>query len=87
MGKYLLIWEADESKIPINPEERRIGWLGAIEMTRQEMREGLTKDWGVFIGQTKGYSIVEGTEDEVINNTLKYIPFFKFTVYPLGSLD
>jgi hypothetical protein len=87
MGRYLTIWEADESKIPVNPEERKVGWLGAIEMTKQDIKDGFIKDYGVFLGQTKGFSISEGTEDEVIRVTLKYIPYFRFKIYPLVSLQ
>ena len=87
MGRYLLMWEADESRIPVNPEERKVGWLGAIEMTKQDIKDGFIKDYGVFLGQTKGFSISEGTEDEVIRVTLKYIPYFRFKIYPLVSLQ
>jgi hypothetical protein len=87
MGRYLVMWEADESNIPVDPQERKAGWLGAIEMTKQEMKDGLTQDWGVFLGQTKGFSISEGTEADVISATLKYIPYFRFKVYPLASID
>ena len=37
MARYLLLWEADESKIPLDPEERKMGWLGAIEMEWQNI--------------------------------------------------
>jgi hypothetical protein len=87
MGRYLTMWEADESRIPVNPEERKVGWLGAIEMTKQEMKAGLTKDWGVFLGQTKGFTISEGTEEDVIRETMKYIPYFRFKIYPLVSIE
>jgi hypothetical protein len=87
MGRYIVMWEADESKIPVDPEERKVGWLGAIEMTKQEIKDGLTKDWGVFLGQTRGFSISEGTEDEIISSTLKYIPYFRFKVYPVASIE
>jgi hypothetical protein len=87
MGRYLLMWEADESRIPVNPDERKVGWLGALEMTKQEIKSGLTKDWGIFLGQTKGFSISEGTEDDVIRETIKYIPYFRFKIYPLVSIE
>ena len=54
MGRYLTIWEADESKIPVNPEERKVGWLGAIEMTKQSMKEGFIKDVGIILGRKQG---------------------------------
>ncbi len=87
MGRYLILWEADESKIPINPEERKNGWLGAIEMVRQNMRDGTTKEYGCFIGQPKGFSLVEAPENEVANNLMKYIPYFRFKVFPVATID
>ena len=48
MGKYLLIWEADESKIPVDPQQRKGGWQMAMGMVKQDMKDGKTKDWGVF---------------------------------------
>jgi hypothetical protein len=87
MGRYLTIWEADERNIPLDPEERKMAWLGACEMERQAMNDGLTKDWGVFLGQTKGFSISEGTREEVLNSTIKFIPYFKFQIYPIATID
>jgi hypothetical protein len=87
MGRYLLMWEADESRIPVNPEERKVGWLGAIELAKQEIKNGLTTDWGSFLGETEGFSVIEGTEADVLRETLKYIPYFRFKIYPLVSIE
>jgi hypothetical protein len=87
MGRYLVLWEADESKIPLDTKVRREGWLGACEMTRQDIKSGLVKDWGYFLGQPKGFAIEEGTEEEIGKAVLKYIPYFRFQVFPIRSLD
>ena len=87
MGRYLLLWEADETKIPLDPTVRRESWLAAIEMVRQDFKSGLTKDWGVFLGQTKGFSIGEGTEEEIQKVALKYIPYFRFQIIPILTVD
>ncbi|MBT3225258.1 MAG: hypothetical protein HN580_20190 [Deltaproteobacteria bacterium] len=87
MAKYLVLWEADENKIPVDVEERKAGWLMAIEMSRQDINEGVTTDWGGFVGQTSGFSISEGTHEDVMKTCLKYIPFFRFKVIPFGSMD
>jgi hypothetical protein len=87
MGRYLVLWEADESKIPIAPDERKIGWQMATEMVEQDIKDGLVKDYGVFIGQPNGFTIAEGTRDEIINMTIKFMPFFRFKVMPLASID
>ena len=35
MGRFLLLWEADETKIPLDPTERRESWLLACEMVKK----------------------------------------------------
>jgi phage FluMu gp28-like protein len=87
MGRYLVLWEADESKIPIAPEERKIGWQMATEMTEQYIKDGLVKDYGAFVGQPNGFIIADGTRDDIINMTIKFMPFFRFKVIPIASID
>ena len=87
MGRYLLLWEGDETKIPLDPTARRESWLAACEMVRQDFKSGLVKDWGVLLGQVKGFAIDEGTEEEVQKATLKYIPYFRFQIIPILTVD
>jgi hypothetical protein len=87
MGRYLLHWEIDESKIPVDAQERKTGWLMMLEMTKQDMQAGLVKEWGVFVSQTKGFTISEGTEEQMHAIALKYVPFVRFNIYPLLSRD
>ena len=87
MGKYILLWEADESKIPVDAAERQVGWQMATEMVRQDMKDGLVKDYGVFMGQPNGFTIAEGTEEAITNMTIKFMPFFRFKIIPIVSID
>lgn len=87
MPKFLVMWEADETKIPVDPNLRREGWLGAIAMTKEEIKSGLAKDWGCFLGEPRGFTLEEGTEEQVMASALKYIPFFRFKVIPIMSID
>ena len=87
MGRHIILWEADESKIPVDAAERQAGWQMATEWIRQNMEDGLVKDWGAFMGQTNGFSIAEGTDDAIINFTAKFSPFFRFKVIPISSID
>jgi len=87
MGRYLVLWEADESKIPIVPEERKIGWQMATEMVEQHIKEGLVKDYGAFVGEPNGFIIADGKRDEILKMTVKFMPFFRFKVIPLASID
>jgi hypothetical protein len=87
MGRYIVLWETDEAKIPLDPNVRRESWLAACEMVRQDFKSGLTRDWGYFLGQTKGFAINEGTEEEIGKMILKYVPYFRFQVFPIRTLD
>jgi hypothetical protein len=85
MGKYLILWEIDQTKIPIDPKERGEGWGFLMAMVGQDIEKGITKDWGAFIGEAGGYAIDEGPELEVMNTLQQYVPFCKFKVHPIAS--
>ncbi|MFW9971162.1 MAG: hypothetical protein ACFFDF_13295 [Candidatus Odinarchaeota archaeon] len=87
MGKYLILWEVDWSKIPIDRKERGIGWNGLLTLIRKDFEKGTTKDWGAFVGETKGYSIIEASEVEMGIQLQKYVPFTKFEVKAIATLD
>ncbi len=87
MGKYLMTWEVDNSRIPIDPKERGAMWGAMQDMIRQDMEKGLMKDWGIFVGELSGYGVVEGTELEVATMTQQYVPFVTFKTYQISSLD
>ena len=86
MGKYLLLWEADRTKVPVNPKERGAGFNMLLEMVKQDIKNGKTKDWGAFVGELRGYSVVEGTEVEIMNGLQRFFPFVSFKVHPIASV-
>jgi hypothetical protein len=85
MPRYLLLWEVDQAKIPINPKERGAGWAALMKMVRQDHEKGITKDWGAFVGETRGYAVNEGSELDVMKALQQYAPFVKFQVFPIAS--
>ncbi len=85
MGKYLVLWEVDQTKIPIDPKERAAGWGLLMALIRQDIEKGLTKDWGAFVGESNGYAVNEGTELEVMIGLEQYVPFCIFKVYPIAT--
>jgi len=87
MGKYLMIWEIDTTKIPINPKERGAGWNALMEMVKQDIKKGINKDWGAFVGEVKGYAVMEGSEVEVMNALQQYVPFVHFMAHPIASVS
>jgi hypothetical protein len=87
MGKYLMLWEIDWTKVPVNPKERGAGWSLLLDMVKEDMKKGLTKDWGTFIGELGGYAVNEGSELEVMNAVQRYTPFVRFKLHPIGSVS
>ena len=85
MGKYLVLWELDQTKIPIDPKERGEGWGLLMGMVRQDIEKGITKDWGSFISEGKGYTVVEGTELEVMKTLDQYVPYCTYKVHPIAT--
>ena len=85
MGKYLLLWEVDRARIPIDPKERGAGWGMLMAMVRRDIEKGVSKDWGAFVGETNGYAVAEGTEIEILNMTAQYGPYVSFKVHPIAS--
>jgi hypothetical protein len=87
MGKYLLLWEIDRTKIPVSPKERGVGFNMLLEMVKQDIKKGLVKDWGTFVGEEYGYAVDEGSEVEVMNACQQYSPFVHFKVHPIASVS
>ena len=87
MERYLVLWEGDESKIPIAAQEKKSAWQMATEMVEQDIKNGLIKDYGAFVGQPNGFIIAEGTHEEILKMAIKFIPFYRFKVIPVASID
>ena len=87
MGKYLVLWEVDSTRAPVDAKERGTLWLGMANMVREDMQKGMIKDWGTFPGELCGYSIEEGSEIDVMKSAMQYAPYIRFKVHPVASLD
>jgi len=86
MGKYLVLWEVDQTKVPISPQERGTGWGALIDMVKEDLKKGLSKDWGAFVGEINGYAVMEGTEVEIGNALQRYVPWVIFKVKQIASV-
>jgi len=87
MGRYLVLWEVDKTRMPVDPKERGSGWKAFMGMVKKDIEGGLTKDWGKFVGETNGYTIFEGTELEVDIHVQQWVPFVHFKVHPIASVS
>jgi len=87
MPKYIVTWEIDPTRVPTDLKERGILWSGMVEMVKQEIRDGITSDWGVFVGETRGYSIGGQSGLELAKSLQRFYPFITFEVHQVMSID
>ncbi len=87
MGKYLVLWEIDPSRVPVDAKERGAGWSLLMEVVKKDIKAGITKDWGAFVGEINGYAIDEGTELEIGNTLMQYAPYVRFKTHPIASIN
>ena len=57
MAKFLILWEFDDTRAPIDAEERGTMWGAMVDTIKKDIAEGKTTDWGCFTGETKGYAV------------------------------
>jgi len=86
MGKYLMIWRLNLALTPVDPKERGAGYQLLMAMVKHDIERGLTKDWGNFVGEGSGYSIVEGSEVEINKMVQQYAPYVRFKTHPVASV-
>jgi len=37
MGKYLLLWDLDPARMPVDPKERAAGWSALMAMVEKDL--------------------------------------------------
>lgn len=87
MPIYLMTWEIDTSKVPLNSKERANVFLPMLRETKKDMQSGLLKAWGSYPGEMRGFGLFEGSDEEAIKMAHKYIPIVNFTTHPAVTAD
>jgi hypothetical protein len=44
-------------------------------------------DWGAFVGESRGYTIHEGSEVEVALALQQFVPFVSYKVHPVATIS
>ena len=57
------------------------------ELTGQFLKESKGNDWGVFVGETSGYSICDGSWQDVHRAMLNHSPYVDCEVHQAISLE
>ena len=86
MAKYLVLWEIDWTKVPVDAKEKNTLALTLAELVKADMKKGYMKDWGMFPGELKGYAIAEGTEVAVTTEFMRSVPYAKHEVRVVASV-
>jgi hypothetical protein len=87
MGKYLVRWEIDTSRLPVSRKERAAGWKALMNFVKEDIKDGLTLEWGAFVGELRGFAIFEGDEVEINVRIQKYSPFVTFKLRAITSVE
>jgi hypothetical protein len=87
MSKYLINWELDVSRWSTDPKERAAMSIKMGERIKQNMEEGMTRDWGMYVGGIAGYTVVEGNAPDIYKFIRQYYPYMTFKVQQVLSLD
>ena len=87
MGKYLVLWEIDASRLPISRKERAAGWKALMNFIKEDIKDGVTLEWGSFVGELKGFAINEGDEVDLNVRLQKYSPFVSFKLHAITGVE
>ncbi|NVM31463.1 MAG: hypothetical protein HWN65_21675 [Candidatus Helarchaeota archaeon] len=87
MGIFLILWEADTTKLPIDRKEIGRGNELLIAAVKEDLKKGRIKHWGMILGEAAGYAVAEGDKMEISKTINQYNPFIKFKVNELLSID
>jgi hypothetical protein len=71
----------------VDPKERIIGWQTLMKMVKKDFDDGISQDWGAFVGESNGYAVMEGNEVEIGIRLQQYVPFVKFKTHPVATMD
>lgn len=83
----LILWEANDSLFPLDPEERRKLVMSMAENVKKDVESGATKLWGISAGGGRGFSITEDEPREIYARTAGYFSYIKFELRPMLSID
>jgi hypothetical protein len=87
MSKYIVNWELDVSRWSTDQKERAAMSIKMGEKIKQNMKEGKTLDWGIYVGGVAGYTVVKGNAPDVYKELRQYYPYMTFKVQEVLSLD
>jgi hypothetical protein len=86
MGLYHCFWRVHHTAWPTTGEGQA-RWRELLDWVREQMKTGFVKDWGAFTGELGGYSVVEGTEFDLVSMAERFINVCSFETRPIASAE
>jgi hypothetical protein len=86
MAKYFLSWEIDRARMADDPKAIAASWKMLAAQVRANLESGKTTAWGSFPGSLSGYSVIEGTETDLMAFTMQFAPYVSFDVCPVVGI-
>jgi hypothetical protein len=87
MARYMLLWEYDTSRCPLDAKEKVGQWLALTDVVKRQLKSGEIKEWAHYAGESAGYVIVEGNELDALKISGTYAPYVKFTSKVLLTIE
>lgn len=87
MAKYLITWEANINAMSNDPNQRIATDAKSLELTKQWLKENPKSDWGIFVGETAGFGLVEGDWKSVAVPAALFSPGISFKVHQVLSVN
>jgi len=88
MTKFYMTWELKQEAIPGDPEDAAKLWLAQLDMIKDQFKDGITTDWGLFAGELRGYSVSgDMSEEELHTLLLQWSPYVNFKVKAVLTPD
>ena len=83
----LILWKAENTLFPLNPEERRTLIMSMAEGVKKNLESKTFTMWGISAGGGQGFTVSEKEPREIYAATAPYFPYIKFEITPMLSID
>ena len=84
---YLLLSEMNYSALPADPTERAKITAPFLEIVKKDLDRGELMMWGMSPGGQRGFALTKQDPKELFGRASTFIPYVKFKVLPMLSLD
>jgi len=87
MARYVMLWEYNTDYCPTEKEEKVNQWLMLTEAVKELLKNGVIQEWAHYAGEPAGLIIIEGNEADVLRVADSYLPYIKWTVKSLLTIE